>query len=1357
MDASQDDMYLFNSSAAAFPGSAFDEFLPDTPAKGEDSSAFLNPDELNVKQEPGTPSAASKSTARKAKAQEASASASSSQTMTTPQLQNRNFSLASTTSPSTTAGWSTGINGFSMPAGSADEMFADTDMTGVSGLDADFEASNTQMASDFDFDTAASTPSAFANATLAPPVGPIMTTTSGMRNFRGSVNFTGLPNLKGTSPLLPTTSTNPFYFGASREGSPLNAMLPASSSVSPWNKHSPASGLEDNFNGMAMNGDSPGNQTFPNTMHFGSNNEFSFEPESSATPSTFAKEISSPPSTINSADGPPQLFVFPTSLKSRVETQIPIKMTLSPLPAPATKLRLPSHTVSKPKFLAKPEADRSPEILELFTSLVCTSALQDPVKYERAFARARGEDPGSMTRPSPASASSSSTHTSREDEERPLNGGEVRICSGCIQRERKRASRKKQKKPDEEEMFQKDEEKRVIVFNTNEIKEWQEPAKDPSGKIAGAAGHPIGNSAMQVELPMRIACYCRHQNEKLGFQVIFTIKDWQDKVVAQAITNSIMITDDHKTHNAPPPVPTQPATNMPAPTPVPGAGVFQSGMEGLTTRPGALFKSSYSTTDLHNLQQSFNPQYNMGGPNPFAMPGTISAATSTTMTPRNLSRPASPNLVGGGPIIKRRKQSGSGKLPTGLTMTRLDTIPGPSGAQTMPNSAVTSPYAQHAFMTPQAQNFPQQQLRHPPPPPPNYGTSPPTPNSNDHGFITAANRSYSMENLPRQTMISAPNSRPPTRPSSPHSNRNSFGTTDPSFTQAVSSQLYNSQQQRRSPPSIIRLTPNRGSMSGGYEVTLLGSGFYHGLDVMFGDIEATTTTFWHEKTLTCLVPPSASPGRVPIMFKHEHMTYSQMPPQAQKAPHYFTYEDDRMPEMYKLAIQVVGRQLNHPSDDPASIAERLLGQNMGQKQQNPYYDGGYGGPPDGQMRGYANKVLYDTAEQDLINLLDWLDLRFVGSSSLLNLQTGSGFTLLHFAASLGLTRAVAGLLARSGVTPDVRDKSGWTPMHHAAQLSHTHIIHRLRLAGANHEVRSFKNYLPADVASSLQAHQAALIQDGHYRSRSLGGTPMRLHSREPSSLSLSSRLAADPINRPYAQDFEDLEYYDDDSSDDDSPDDGIMTPTQSSVSLAATPLTASRRSSGQALSQAVSNTAEIQPQAFANMMAWRDNLAAQIQQFQESAGWTLSQLPALPQLPSLADYQPNNMMRRASQLFEQRPFSPTKTQRAIVEESEPLRSDSVAPPAYEEIFPKSQIEDIHTSTKKQGALQAAAEAALDQHYEQQKSEATTTMATYGSKRINMLAFILVSLITNRFPKYTDIAPAASTHPRHGILPAELYS
>ena len=970
-------------------------------------------------------------------------------------------------------------------------------------------------------------------------------------------------------------------------------------------------------------------------------------------------------------------------------------MTLAPLPSGATKLRLPTHTVSKPKFLAKLEAQRSPEILELTTSLVCTSAMQETRKLERAFARARGEDVSNLTRPSPTSSLGS--HSSRDDDENPLNGGEVRICSGCIQRERKRASRKKQKKPDEEEMFQKDEEKRVVVFNTNEIKEWVEPTQDESGAVSGLPSnmHAPPAGAMQVELPMRIACYCRHQNEKLGFQVIFTIKDYTGKVIAQAMTNSIMITDDHKTHNVPPPVPTT-GPNVPNAPQFPGAGVFQNTGLDLSSAPSKSFKQSFSTTDLSGLQHNFSPNFPMTSTStPFAIPSGVSSSTSATLTPRNLSRPASPSAPSG-PTTKRRKQSGSGKIPSNLTMTRLETSQASAGSSAMPNSAATSPFPQQMSMM----NTSDRGFALPGARPTQFGTSPPTPSSHETSFlngINGINRSFSLENLPRQAIISAPSSRQPSRPSSPVSNRNSFGATDPTLAQSVSNQMYG-QQQRRPTPLIHKLVPAEGSVTGGTEVTLLGNGFFQGLEVMFGDTEATTTTYWGEKCLNCIAPPALQPGKVTVVFKYEHHQYATMHPQSQSRHPIFTYTDDREVEMYRLALKTLGNQMQHPTDDPYSTAQQLLGSHP-----SSFWSmqgGGYGGA--GQHRqanGYASESV-DTLdlETNMMALLQALDLG--GSATLANLETcrPTGLTLLHLAASMGLTRFVVGLLAR-GVTPDILDNNGNTPMHHAAMNGHTHIIHRLRLAGADNRIRSIRNYTPADLATSLLAHQAAVIPSHHYRSRSAGGTPMRLQSRNASSSSLKSFWENNSTQYAYS-----------DNSDDSDAEDlsqhsaslhlPSITPSRPSPLVNAIrpkALRASSRSSNPPSSMAQPTlTVPVTPQQTgevavpprqAFMMAWRDHIAAQINQFQESANWSMPNLPALP------DYS-----RRMSSLFPQRPASRPTTAGSAKEGWWETLTGASAPPAYNDLYPE-RITEEEESVKKSSAVQAAADAAADQHFE----------------------------------------------------------
>ena len=211
-----------------------------------------------------------------------------------------------------------------------------------------------------------------------------------------------------------------------------------------------------------------------------------------------------------------RLYIDPISPKSRVETQINIKLTLSPMPSGITKLHLPTHAISKAKLLAK-SVEKLPDTLELHTMLVCTSAMEKEEVKERTLRRARGEaDIASdmAVQHSPENETADNT----DENEKPIEGGEVRICQNCINRERKRAARKKPKNEDEEDRWYSYENERVIVFNTTEYKDWQ-PCPLGREAFTGLTSAALNaGSSMQIEVPMRIACYCRHQGEKIGFR-----------------------------------------------------------------------------------------------------------------------------------------------------------------------------------------------------------------------------------------------------------------------------------------------------------------------------------------------------------------------------------------------------------------------------------------------------------------------------------------------------------------------------------------------------------------------------------------------------------------------------------------------------------------------------------------------------------------------------------------------------------------------------------------------------------------------------------------------------------------------
>lgn len=149
------------------------------------------------------------------------------------------------------------------------------------------------------------------------------------------------------------------------------------------------------------------------------------------------------------------------------------------------------------------------------------------------------------------------------------------------------------------------------------------------------------------------------------FRVIFTIKDYQGKTVAQVMSDSILITDDHKTH---------PMANMSG----------QIWYDGQFPAPGAF--SSQSMVDLHSHMPTMSMSKSTGnlqnlGYGAQAFPNNMhsmshfpSQPTSGTMTPRNLSRPASPTGSGpSGPNKKRKSSSAHRRVPSTLAMTRVDT------------------------------------------------------------------------------------------------------------------------------------------------------------------------------------------------------------------------------------------------------------------------------------------------------------------------------------------------------------------------------------------------------------------------------------------------------------------------------------------------------------------------------------------------------------------------------------------------------------------------------------------------------------------------------------------------------------
>ncbi|KAF3931166.1 hypothetical protein ABW19_dt0200653 [Dactylella cylindrospora] len=839
--------------------------------------------------------------------------------------------------------------------------------------------------------------------------------------------------------------------------------------------------------------------------------------------------------------------------KSRVETQIRVNLNLSPLPPGVSKLHLPTHTISKPKLLSKPQHQKTPDTLELYTSLVCASAIDgNPELLQKVLQRAVDDPLQERVFGSKSSKSEEGKEPYNPDDDKPLNGGEVRICAGCITRERKRAARKKIKKVEEEESWARDENKRIIVFNCSEVLEWGPPEAQKKAEMEANDGEITSLSIdgnAEIWLPMRIACYCRHQSEKSGFRIILTIKDHNDNLVAQNITPPILITDDHKTN-----APSQAAPQQPVVAAAPAPSTASSVSSPSATQPAPIAAAPavpvpvapapsnstlpYSASDT-NLLSLNQPQMN-----PFER-----AQSSRSGHARQHSRQSSVGVVqspppypsgSSGPSAKKRKANPTAKARNELTMTKIDTSASSTSA-----AQPQTPFTQQPF-TPSTQNFSMNGTFEQPQP----GFAPSTPLENNNAsqnYFGFHNRNHSIESIHGMQIFSAPTSaqasRAPSRVASPVQQFSIPQSQRPVFTPQqfaqVQSQLLNvangQLSQALMPFDITRIVPTEGPCQGGIEVTILGSGFQRSHTVCFGDKQSPRTEYWSDTTIVCLLPPSSTPGSVPVVLRYAAQPAITLPGR----PGRFIYTDDTEQKMLALALQVINAKWSGKIEPPKDIAMRLL---MDEKS-----PGNGGGSSAGSHRGHSAgnnfnlqtlQILQSPApsidlESQLLKLLDIIDMDDSPYPAKLNLRNRQGQTMLHLACSLGYNRFTAALLAR-GANPDVADKGGFTPTHFAALKGHKELVRRLRLNRADLYVESLSGVTPEDLADSEEV--IVEINASRIRSRrpsvsSVASAPGRvMNGRRSRSGSIASAMANwEPFNAH--DDYEDVTTDDDEESD----------------------------------------------------------------------------------------------------------------------------------------------------------------------------------------------------------------------------------
>lgn len=1016
---------------------------------------------------------------------------------------------------------------------------------------------------------------------------------------------------------------------------------------------------------------------------------------------------------------PSTLSVDQIPTKSRVETQIPVKLHLSPFPAGVTKLHLPRHTISKPKLYAKPPATKSPDMLELHANLVCSSAMRNPHWLKSALARARGEELQPIFRKELSQRMEATEGSSGDDSDEsprsensgseksgPLNGGEVKICLGCMSRERKRAARKKVKKIKEEDEWRDDEAKRAVVFNNTEVREWMPISKSQyHGSIA------LGNleGGMMVELHMRLACYCRHQGEKEGFRfvvlfialdaviplkrsnnsfcrVIFTIKNHLDEVIAQQITSSILITDDHKSNSTMSTIPagTQDIKILGAPQ----QGVFTTlhpNPNPFTANEQGFFGQSNSISQPPQYSGSlrFDSSFNRNGISMSPPPsGPLQQSPQFGPSP-------------GVPYTKKRRINSVTKVPANLAMTKLENpTPFQSSGHSVPSQSqfFGAPYEMGNFgqggpLTVQFQE-------------------PSTPSeTNDSQRFSFDGAHIDFRSQIDQSQFTSPRSAYASAVTSP-SPRNSFAPQQPQQphqTRQIPSDiiLRNPERDGSVTPEISRLIPGEGTTRGGIEVTVLGKGFVNGLTVLFGDTAASQNLCYSSSTLICMLPPRSTPGPVVV-------TLMNLP--SQKAPgHYplFTYVDDTEKSLMELALQIVGIKMHGTMATAQDIARSIIenrGPNFGQGSSQSSETGGGGGSQQHFVRRLAGEESLGgfgqiELEATLLKCLDAIDLDDSPHPARLNLRNKAGQTLLHLACILGMQRFVAALLAR-GASPNLRDKNGYTPMHFAALHNKPEIVKRLLLNKANAKIQTKNGETPQDLAFKMaHGRPDQTSSRRHSRTNSVSSEQRfgSQRSRASSSASINSLWDSYPgtnsaiHGRPKPMGVDDFYNTSDEavSSDtDDADTSGVwmhsrrnslhdLNAVTSAMANISTQDTIAIEVAQQVASGSDSAASrELAPSPSAMMAAWRENFAVSLQNFQNH--WNL------PAMPTAAEFHQNiiqnlNPMAKFNALMPPfaQPWSaansnPNPTQQDMKDGDYKwweLFSTPQAPPPYEELFP----------------------------------------------------------------------------------------
>ena len=384
---------------------------------------------------------------------------------------------------------------------------------------------------------------------------------------------------------------------------------------------------------------------------------------------------------------------------------------------------------------------------------------------------------------------------------------QVYVCNNCRERERKRADRKKSKKlyssavPTEEEV-------RALGIdvdapNALELAMERMGEEERKHAVLFNCGDYIDFHDGEAIISTRITCYCRHHREKVGFRIVFTLRNHLGEFIATGSTPPIMIMDDHKS-------------------------VTQA---GATPRPPRQFETNRGVSDMdeRRASMSLSPQ---GAHTSLAGDGPSRA--------RDRAKPYDDRRRARG----SRDASSNPPMDPSSASFMLDpsrhflwnSMAMQGSAQDAPNAALTQPMNDAAGVAPGATS-----------PLSGVGTTQLLTTPLPSELLGTSNAAADMAFEPLfGTQTSA----------HMHEQRNDS-----------LAPMSDAPQPLDHEPRITKLIPAEGPTTGGIEITVLGENFVEGLQCVFGDTPCSYTRVWASTTLVCVLPPRFRPGPVIVTLQ----------------------------------------------------------------------------------------------------------------------------------------------------------------------------------------------------------------------------------------------------------------------------------------------------------------------------------------------------------------------------------------------------------------------------------------------------------------------------------------------------------